>query len=182
MRSLILEDDKGREIERFTRSPYGSDMSCVKTGAQRSRSAGQRACLTWGPPPNPYPRREGRRHPLRGHRRRSNRASPKKFKPAPTRPRSEQFEVIEHKGEMHPRIVIDDKDRQHPRLPLLARQGPHRRQSEGDKIEAGHMLARQPRAATSSADIVGGLPRVTEIFEARKPKEAADHGRDDRHR
>ncbi|MEM9420754.1 MAG: DNA-directed RNA polymerase subunit beta', partial [Planctomycetota bacterium] len=44
---------------------------------------------------------------------------------------------------------------------------------EGDQIEAGHMLARQPRAATSSADIVGGLPRVTEIFEARKPKDAA---------
>ena len=31
----------------------------------------------------------------------------------------------------------------------------------------------RPREATSSADIVGGLPRVTEIFEARKPKESA---------
>ena len=44
---------------------------------------------------------------------------------------------------------------------------------EGQVIEAGHMLARQPREVSSSADIVGGLPRVTEIFEARKPKDPA---------
>ncbi|MCH8347734.1 MAG: DNA-directed RNA polymerase subunit beta', partial [Proteobacteria bacterium] len=42
---------------------------------------------------------------------------------------------------------------------------------DGQKIPAGHMLARQPRAAGGSQDIVGGLPRVTEIFEARKPKD-----------
>ena len=35
------------------------------------------------------------------------------------------------------------------------------------------MLARQPREVSGSSDIVGGLPRVTEIFEARKPKDAA---------
>jgi DNA-directed RNA polymerase subunit beta' len=35
------------------------------------------------------------------------------------------------------------------------------------------MLARQPRSAAGSQDIVGGLPRVTEIFEARKPKDPA---------
>ena len=84
----------------------------------------------------------------------------------------EQLEVIEHKGEMHPRIVIDDADGNildFHYLPAKARIDV----AEGDQIEAGHMLARQPRAATSSADIVGGLPRVTEIFEARKPKDAA---------
>lgn len=84
----------------------------------------------------------------------------------------EQLEVIEHKGEMHPRIVIDDAKGNildFHYLPAKARIDVQ----EGDVIEAGHMLARQPRAATSSADIVGGLPRVTEIFEARKPKESA---------
>ncbi|MEM9913975.1 MAG: DNA-directed RNA polymerase subunit beta', partial [Planctomycetota bacterium] len=84
----------------------------------------------------------------------------------------EQLEVIEHKGEMHPRIVIDDADGNildFHYLPAKARIDV----AEDDQIEAGHMLARQPRAATSSADIVGGLPRVTEIFEARKPKDAA---------
>src|SRR4029078_3984614 len=44
---------------------------------------------------------------------------------------------------------------------------------DGQKIEAGHMLARQPREAAGTMDITGGLPRVTEIFEARKPKDPA---------
>ena len=35
------------------------------------------------------------------------------------------------------------------------------------------MLARQPRGSGGTQDITGGLPRVTEIFEARKPKEPA---------
>ena len=44
---------------------------------------------------------------------------------------------------------------------------------DGEKIEAGHMIARQPREAAGTMDITGGLPRVTEIFEARKPKDPA---------
>src|SRR6185503_13199706 len=43
----------------------------------------------------------------------------------------------------------------------------------GQKIEAGHLLARQPKEAAGTMDITGGLPRVTEIFEARKPKDPA---------
>ena len=35
------------------------------------------------------------------------------------------------------------------------------------------MLARQPKEAAGTMDITGGLPRVTEIFEARKPKDPA---------
>ena len=80
--------------------------------------------------------------------------------------------VIEHKGEKHPRIVIEDetgKILDFHYLPAKARI----EVKEGDMIEPGHMLARQPREASGSSDIVGGLPRVTEVFEARKPKEAA---------
>jgi DNA-directed RNA polymerase subunit beta' len=44
---------------------------------------------------------------------------------------------------------------------------------EGQRIEMGQMLARQPKEVAGSADIVGGLPRVTEIFEARIPKDPA---------
>src|SRR5690606_34008131 len=44
---------------------------------------------------------------------------------------------------------------------------------DGQAIKAGEMIARQPRQAERSQDIVGGLPRVTEIFEARKPKDPA---------
>lgn len=43
----------------------------------------------------------------------------------------------------------------------------------GAKIQAGDVLARLPRETTKSRDITGGLPRVSELFEARHPKDAA---------
>jgi DNA-directed RNA polymerase subunit beta' len=44
---------------------------------------------------------------------------------------------------------------------------------DGDKINAGDVLARLPKATSKTKDITGGLPRVAELFEARKPKEGA---------
>jgi DNA-directed RNA polymerase subunit beta' len=43
--------------------------------------------------------------------------------------------------------------------------------SEGDKAQAGDVIAKIPRETTKTKDITGGLPRVAELFEARKPKE-----------
>src|SRR3546814_18987286 len=45
--------------------------------------------------------------------------------------------------------------------------------NEGQRVEAGDVIARIPREAAKTRDITGGLPRVAELFEARKPK---DHG------
>jgi len=45
--------------------------------------------------------------------------------------------------------------------------------SEGDPVKAGDILAKIPRETTKTKDITGGLPRVAELFEARKPKEYA---------
>ncbi|MDY6863057.1 MAG: DNA-directed RNA polymerase subunit beta' [Thermodesulfobacteriota bacterium] len=45
--------------------------------------------------------------------------------------------------------------------------------SEGDQVEAGDVVAKIPRETTKTKDITGGLPRVAELFEARKPKEVA---------
>ena len=45
--------------------------------------------------------------------------------------------------------------------------------SEGDKVSAGDIVAKIPRETTKTKDITGGLPRVAELFEARKPKEFA---------
>ena len=45
--------------------------------------------------------------------------------------------------------------------------------NEGQKVQAGQLLAHQPRATGGTQDITGGLPRVTEVFEARKPKDPA---------
>ncbi|MDX2149557.1 MAG: DNA-directed RNA polymerase subunit beta', partial [Bryobacteraceae bacterium] len=44
---------------------------------------------------------------------------------------------------------------------------------DGDEIHAGDVLAKIPRATTKTKDITGGLPRVVELFEARKPRETA---------
>ena len=80
--------------------------------------------------------------------------------------------MIEHKGEKHPQItIVDDQGNilDFHYLPAKARI----EVADGSPIKAGQMLARQPRSAAGSQDIVGGLPRVTEIFEARKPKDPA---------
>jgi DNA-directed RNA polymerase subunit beta' len=44
---------------------------------------------------------------------------------------------------------------------------------EADLVHAGDVLAKIPRATTKTKDITGGLPRVVELFEARKPRETA---------
>ncbi|MDQ7013602.1 MAG: DNA-directed RNA polymerase subunit beta' [Planctomycetota bacterium] len=83
--------------------------------------------------------------------------------------------VIEHKGDLRPQINIVDPEGNildFHYLPAKARI----EVEDGEMVTAGKMLARQPRAAAGSADIVGGLPRVTEIFEARKPKDPAIMG------
>ena len=77
--------------------------------------------------------------------------------------------VVEHKGERHPRITIVGDDEQildFSYLPARARI----EVKNGQQITAGFMIARQPRETAGTQDIVGGLPRVTELFEARKPK------------
>ena len=44
---------------------------------------------------------------------------------------------------------------------------------EGTHVDAGEVIAKIPRETTKTKDITGGLPRVAELFEARKPKEFA---------
>ncbi|MFN3484311.1 MAG: DNA-directed RNA polymerase subunit beta', partial [Planctomycetota bacterium] len=80
--------------------------------------------------------------------------------------------IMEHKGELHPQLVIADEKgvvlEVHP-LPEKA----HIEVEEGQKVKAGVILAKNPREIGGTQDITGGLPRVTELFEARKPKEPA---------
>jgi len=44
---------------------------------------------------------------------------------------------------------------------------------DGEELHAGDVIAKIPRATTKTKDITGGLPRVVELFEARKPRETA---------
>jgi DNA-directed RNA polymerase subunit beta' len=80
--------------------------------------------------------------------------------------------VTEHKEDLHPQIVIVDaksKDVLHSySIPV----GAHLSVKEGAKIAGGVQLARTPRKIAKTGDITGGLPRVAELFEARRPKDA----------
>ncbi len=80
--------------------------------------------------------------------------------------------IIEHKGEYHPQIVIqNDKKEVAALYPIPA--GAHILVKNGSKVKAGDLLAKTPRVVTKTRDITGGLPRVAELFEARKPKDPA---------
>jgi DNA-directed RNA polymerase subunit beta' len=80
--------------------------------------------------------------------------------------------VIEHKGDLHPQVVIEDSEGNPIGLYPIPEKA-HIEVEEGDEVSAGTLLAKTPREITGTQDITGGLPRVTEIFEARKPKDPA---------
>jgi DNA-directed RNA polymerase subunit beta' len=83
-------------------------------------------------------------------------------------------------ADLRPRISIKDKSGKTLKLPNSENQaryympiGAHITILEGDEVKAGDVLAKIPRETTKTKDITGGLPRVAELFEARKPKEIA---------
>ena len=80
--------------------------------------------------------------------------------------------VIEHKGDKHPQIIVEDATGKILDVHYLPA-GARIEVVEGQKVQAGQLLAHQPRATGGTQDITGGLPRVTEVFEARKPKDPA---------
>jgi DNA-directed RNA polymerase subunit beta' len=84
----------------------------------------------------------------------------------------ERYLVIEHKGDKHPQIIIEDSKGKILDVHYLPA-GARIEVVEGQEVQAGQLLAHQPRATGGTQDITGGLPRVTEVFEARKPKDPA---------
>jgi len=159
---VLLLDEKGRELEKF-KAPYGAIMQ-VKDGAKVKR--GQRL-FSWDPHRVPILAEvsgsvrlvdviEG--ETMRVEEERKGQLG--------------RAVVIEHKGDKHPQVIIEDskgKILDVHYLPAKARI----EVDEGEEVAAGKLLARLPRGTEGTQDITGGLPRVTEIFEARKPKEPA---------
>jgi DNA-directed RNA polymerase subunit beta' len=89
--------------------------------------------------------------------------------------------IVEYRdAEMRPRISIKDDQGRTAKLPqsnawarYLLPLGAIILVTEGDAILAGDVVAKIPRETTKTKDITGGLPRVAELFEVRKPKEHA---------
>ncbi|MCC7351621.1 MAG: DNA-directed RNA polymerase subunit beta' [Phycisphaerales bacterium] len=158
---LAIVDAKGRELEKY-KVPYGSTILVANGEKVKPRQQ----LVIWDPHITPILAEkggtvryedieEGETARIEEERRGSG---------------DGKLVVVEHKGERHPRITIEGADGKildFHYLPAKARI----EVTDGQKIEAGHMIARQPRESTGTQDITGGLPRVTEIFEARKPKD-----------
>jgi len=159
---MALLDEKDRELDRF-RIPYGGvirveDGQAVESGA---------VLFNWDPHRTPILAEvsgiirfvdvvEG--ETIRIEEERKGQAG----KPI----------VIEHKGDKHPQIMIEDSAGKILDVHYLPA-GARIEVLEGQQVQAGELLAHQPRATGGTQDITGGLPRVTEVFEARKPKDPA---------
>ena len=80
--------------------------------------------------------------------------------------------IMEHKGDLHPQVIIEDETGKILGLYPIPEKA-HIEVDEGNKVTAGTLLAKTPREISRTEDITGGLPRVSEIVEARKPKDPA---------
>jgi DNA-directed RNA polymerase subunit beta' len=81
---------------------------------------------------------------------------------------------------MRPRVSIKDEQGRTTKIPgtsnlarYLLPSGAHVLVEKNDSVSPGDILAKIPRETTKTKDITGGLPRVAELFEARRPKEQA---------
>jgi len=158
---IAVNDDKGRELERY-RVPYGATIR----HADGEKVAARAVLVQWDPHSTPVMAEAAGavrfQDVIEGETVRFEQEG---------RPDSKWI-VIEHKGDKHPRIIVEDKEGKildFHHLPAKARI----EVKEGDPVRSGALLARVPREIAGTQDITGGLPRVTEIFEARKPKEPA---------
>jgi len=83
------------------------------------------------------------------------------------------------------KVIIDRRDKtRNPTIKIKSKKGEVLREyslptsahimvSDGDQLKAGHILVKIPRQGGKTGDITGGLPRVTELFEARNPSNPA---------
>ena len=158
---VIIMDPKERELEKYT-IPNGATL-LVKENDEVT--TGQPLCQ-WDPHSVPILAEKGGKvrfeDCIEGRSMRIDREASGQIRRT----------IIEHKGELHPQVVLEDLTGKILDFYYL----PERaviEVEEGSMITAGAVLAKTPRESTGTQDITGGLPRVTELFEARKPKDPA---------
>ena len=164
---IVVLDAKGREIEKY-KVPYGATI----TAADGEKVKSRQQLVMWDPHITPILAEKGGTVRYEDIEEGETARLEEERKGPGSSAEGAKLVVIEHKGERHPRITIEGDDGKildFHYLPAKARI----EVTDGQRIEAGHQLARQPKESSGTMDITGGLPRVTEIFEARKPKEPA---------
>jgi DNA-directed RNA polymerase subunit beta' len=157
---LSLVDEKGREIEKYD-VPTGA---VVKFDEDSHVKKGDVLC-EWDPHSIPILAETG------GKIRFEDLIEGETIRSEKEASGHTRYLVMEHKGDLHPQIVVEDpKDGKILDFYYMPEKA-YLEVKEGDKVTPGSVLAKTPREAGGTQDITGGLPRVTEIFEARKPKD-----------
>ena len=173
---LSITDEHGRERERY-RIPYGAELS---VGEGDSVTGGQMVAK-WDPHTHPVV---------------SEVAGRVRFSDAVDGV-TVQSQVDEVTGltrtvvmdpkqrsaaakDLRPMVRLVDENEEELRLPgtdapahYVLSSGAFITAQEGGEVGIGDVIARIPQESTKTRDITGGLPRVADLFEARKPKEAA---------
>jgi DNA-directed RNA polymerase subunit beta' len=160
--SISLNDKQGRELERYT-VPQGAFIS-VADGEEVAKGV---AFVRWDPYTAPVLTEVGGQ--VKYEDLRENVTVREELNPVT---KLTERVVVEHKQEYHPQILILDESKEvagiYP-IPI----GAHILVKDSQKVSAGDLLAKIPRLVVKTRDITGGLPRVAELFEARRPKEPA---------
>ncbi|ODS33774.1 MAG: DNA-directed RNA polymerase beta' subunit [Candidatus Scalindua rubra] len=159
---ILVVDDKDRQIEKHL-VPLGATV-LVK---ENEKVALNRTIIRWDPHMTPIlAEMPGK---VRFEDIIENKTMKKEHDPVT---RIKRKVIIEHKGDLHPQIIIEDNTGKIQGLYPIPEKA-HIEVEEGAKVVAGTLLAKTPREITRTEDITGGLPRVSEIFEARRPKDPA---------
>jgi DNA-directed RNA polymerase subunit beta' len=82
---------------------------------------------------------------------------------------NERRTVMEHKGTFHPQVIVTDKAGHHLVFYTITEKA-ELVVENGQEVKVGTTLAKTPREMMGTQDITAGLPRLTELFEARRPK------------
>jgi DNA-directed RNA polymerase beta' subunit len=161
---IAVLDEKGRERERYG-IPYGAHI-LVKDG---ERVAARSRIAEWDPFTTPImANTEG---VVKYEDLEDGRSMARQVDEITGRSR---MVVTEFKDtDLKPRIVLRVKDSRKIKNRFFLPVGANILVQEGEDIQNGDVLAKIPRETTKTKDITGGLPRVAELFEARKPKEVA---------
>ncbi|MGB0597144.1 MAG: DNA-directed RNA polymerase subunit beta' [Rubripirellula sp.] len=158
---LLIVDERGREIESYA-VPTGSTLK-VKEGDTVKE---QTVLCEWNPYSIPI------LSEVNGKVRFEDIVEGETMRTEREASGNLRMMIVDHKGDLHPQIVVEDADGKALDVQYL----PERATitvKEGVDITPGTTLAEMPRETGGVSDITGGLPRVTEIFEARKPKDPA---------
>ena len=162
--SLVVQDAKGRDRERYP-IVYGARLKVRDGAAGRAR---------------PDPRRVGSVHVLDPHR-----GCGHGEVQGPHHRRDVSTRKLDEVTGLSRKIVVDSPDeKKQPMIEIRDKAGKvtrkyhmpshaHLMVEDGEAVFAGQVLAKIPRETTKTKDITGGLPRVVELFEARKPRETA---------